>query len=223
MLIDKQTNIRYQDSAENNYTEPELHPFPDDVTWFSVSLEERTKVAAPHDARISLCGIVNQLGRSCCVVRSYLADPAQHATKQRQNRPKMTTKYERRLFWSASNSTKSAQILQSELKLPIPASKTRAYPSGHAQLRYTREIAQLPLIRKKRRQNRVKWVWKYVIIDNQFWGCVVFSNEKDVLAIKWTSNRAIGMTYKMMNSAYSNYYVEEIAWGFEPPIVLTKN
>uniref|UniRef100_A0A7I4Y079 HTH_38 domain-containing protein n=1 Tax=Haemonchus contortus TaxID=6289 RepID=A0A7I4Y079_HAECO len=91
-----------------------------------LSAEEKAQIRALHEAGLSNRRIANQIGRTHCVVFSYLRDTEAYDKGGAQGRQrKLSSRDEREIWRRASNSTISVNQIRADLKLS--ASKTTVW------------------------------------------------------------------------------------------------
>ena len=136
---------------------------------------EKAKIDAFSSTGMSIQDIAENLGRSRCVVRNYLEDPATYGTAQRPGAPrKLSERDERRLSREASNSTKGCGALAKELELNVSRETVRRSLQRNAHLVWTKMVCK-PKITEEDKARRLEFSR---VNMNREWKTVIFSDEK---------------------------------------------
>ena len=123
----------------------------------TLTVEERSKISAFHEVGLSLKEIARRIGRTRCVVRSFLKDPENYGFRARgRPKSKVSERDRRRIVNAASNTSVSCKKLVSSLQLTV--SKTTVWRTLRASPVLVRAKMQpAPRLKKHHIEARVRF------------------------------------------------------------------
>lgn len=123
----------------------------------ALTVEERHKISALSEVGLSLKAIAHRIGRTRCVVRSFLHDPDAYGSKRKGKRqPKLSDRDRRRLVAAAANSTRSCQKLAGVLDLKVSRWTVWRAISASPVLRRAK-MQTVPRLKKEHIESRLKF------------------------------------------------------------------
>lgn len=126
---------------------------------------EKGKILAYHDDGKSNRQIAASLGRSPTVVDNFLKNPDAYGTTKRPGRPsKLSERDTRRIYRTASNSTKSCSEIKGELGLDVAAETVRRAIKKNPRL-VRRRMKRAPMLKAVHRANRLQFARRNINSD----------------------------------------------------------
>lgn len=154
-----------------------LHPISlkNSLRYASFGSRGRENIRSPT-AGNSIATIATHLSRSREVLSIFLNHLGEYGkNNNRNNRRKMTIRYERRLLRAASNSTLSSRLLLDRLQLPISSSRTLRYLTNAVNLLF-KKSKYAPPLSICHKQQRINYARHHAQKYIRYWGNVLFTD-----------------------------------------------
>ena len=143
-----------------------------------LSEEERHKIQLLHAESKSQTDIAKALGKSRCVVRSFLGMPDRYGKAKSPGRPARVSPADKRMIKRVvSKSNVSARDLVGALDLSVGVRRVQKILQEEPTLQY-KKMKGAPLMTEKHMNARFEWAKTYVPWTLTPWAKVVFSDEK---------------------------------------------
>ena len=139
--------------------------------------QERGKILTFKEMGLSHRAIARKIGRSPRVIRNFLVDPKQYASKKKRGScGRISSRDKRRLLYLASNQITSASKLQRSMDLKISIRRVQQLLHDASHLRY-RRMRKVPSLTDHHIKDRIHWVRDHMSWTSE-WKTVIFSDEK---------------------------------------------
>lgn len=143
----------------------------------TLTLEERGKILAYHDSKLTTRQIAEKIGRSQSVVSHFIRNPSSYGKNMHKpTRKALTTSEERRILREASNSTCSAVKIRQNLGVNASIATVRRVIRKAKHLKRLK-IKEKPPLTDVRKQSRCVYARNHMAWNRE-WHQVVFSDEK---------------------------------------------
>ena len=124
--------------------------------------QERGKILTFKEMGLSHRAIARKIGRSPRVIRNFLVDPKQYASKKKRGScGRISSRDERRLLYLASNQITSASKLQRsmDLKISIRRVQQLLHDASHLRYRRMRKVPRWPITISKTEFTGSEIIW----------------------------------------------------------------
>ncbi|CAO4387548.1 unnamed protein product [Caenorhabditis nigoni] len=145
--------------------------------------------------------VADMMGRSLCVINSYVRNPELYGKKKRAGRPPKTTPRQRRMILrAASNSILSSNQIKRQLQLPV-TKMTICRVIKKSRFIRRRKMRRAPFLSPEHRQKREEFARQHINTD---WSKVIWSDEK-----KFNLDGPDGYRYYWHDLRKSKMYLEQ--------------
>ncbi|CDF39636.1 unnamed protein product [Chondrus crispus] len=139
---------------------------------------EKGQILALHHQLLSLRDIAQTLERSVGAVQRFLKNPNRHSRRRAHvTGQKITVGQEKALIRKACSGEYSARDLKNKMDFPIAVRRVQQILSSTPHLKY-KKMVNAPMMTVRHRENRLKWVRRFIGKGDIFWNKVIFSDEK---------------------------------------------